>query len=146
MNEGALRSSPLSRVSDRVGTRKSWRVPKQWRNPVGLVGLGIVSVAALAAVFAPALAPHSVSEPVGKRLLGPGRGHLLGTDELGRDTFSRVIFGARVSFQVSILSVLVALVIGGLLGLAGGYFGGRLDSITMRLVDILFAPDLCLRS
>jgi peptide/nickel transport system permease protein len=63
----------------------------------------------------------------------------MGTDELGRDTFSRIVYGARVSLQVGIISVIIALAIGGFLGLLSGYFGGRTDTWTMRLVDIMFA-------
>jgi peptide/nickel transport system permease protein len=78
-------------------------------------------------------------------LLGPSRDHLLGTDELGRDTFSRILFGARVSLEVGIIAVAVSLAIGGLLGILAGFYGGRIDALIMRIVDILFAfPGLIL--
>ncbi len=69
----------------------------------------------------------------------PSREHLLGTDPLGRDLLSRVIYGARISLQIQIVSVFIALVIGTLLGMIGGYYGGKFDHLIMRLMDILLA-------
>lgn len=143
----AQRSRPrsLAHGGDPTQRKRRPRLANRWRNPIGLFGAGVVAFMAIVAIAAPWIAPHSPSAKIGKRLLGPARDHLLGTDELGRDTFSRVVFGARVSFQVSIIAVLVALIAGGLLGLLAGYFGGWFDSVAMRLVDILFAfPGLVL--
>ena len=79
------------------------------------------------------------------RLVGPSAEHLMGTDELGRDVFSRIIYGARVSLQVGAISVLMALVVGLIVGLIAGFYGGALDDWLMRFVDILFAfPGLVL--
>ena len=145
MSDGALSAGSLAGASEPVRPNRRFKLAKRWRNPIGLVGAGVVLSMAIVAAAAPLIAPHSPSKAIGKRLLGPAGGHLLGTDELGRDTLSRVIYGAQVSFQVSIIAVLVALVAGGLLGLVSGFYGGWFDSVAMRLVDILFAfPGLVL--
>lgn len=118
---------------------------RKWRNPIGIIGAVIILFTVLVAIFAPLIAPYAPSEQKGKRLLGPSNGHLMGTDELGRDTLSRIIYGARVSLQVGIIAVLIALVIGTCIGVVTGYFGGRLDTWLMRVVDIMFAfPGLIL--
>jgi peptide/nickel transport system permease protein len=116
-----------------------WRFPKRWRNPIGIAGAIIVLVTVFIAIFAPLIAPYDPSAQGAIRLLPPSWDHLMGTDELGRDTFSRIVYGSRVSLQVGILSVAIALAIGGILGLVAGYFGGWADTWTMRLVDIMFA-------
>ncbi len=114
-------------------------IPRKWRNPIGMIGAVIIVLTVLIALLAPLIAPYSPSEQKAKRLLGPSRVHLMGTDELGRDTLSRIIYGARVSLQVGIIAVLIALVIGTLLGVVTGYYGGKTDTIIMRVVDIMFA-------
>jgi peptide/nickel transport system permease protein len=116
-----------------------YRFPKRWRNPIGMVGAVIVLVTVFIAIFAPLIAPYDPSAQGAIRLLPPSWDHLMGTDELGRDTFSRIVYGARVSLQVGIISVIIALLIGGFLGLLSGYFGRWVDTWTMRLVDIMFA-------
>lgn len=114
-------------------------------NPIGLVGLIIVLATILIAILAPVITPYSPSSQAFTRLQGPSWDHLMGTDELGRDTFTRIIYGSRVSLQVGVIAVVIALLVGGLLGIAGGFFGGRLDSALMRVVDIMFAfPGLVL--
>ncbi len=121
------------------------------RDPKGIVGLVIVVLVAVAAVAAPWLAPHDPTQQnVAARLLPPEglgnyAGHPLGTDALGRDVLSRIIYGARVSLVVGVASVLLAGVVGVLLGLAAGYLGGRVEAVTMRLADIQLAiPSLVL--
>jgi peptide/nickel transport system permease protein len=122
-----------------------WRFPKRWRNPIGIVGAVIVLLTIVIAIFAPLIAPFDPDAQKSKRLLGPSWTNLMGTDELGRDTFSRIVFGARVSLQVGIIAVVIALAIGGILGVAAGFFSGRLDTWLMRVVDIMFAfPGLVL--
>lgn len=128
---------------------RSQSAPPWWRrlrkNPIGLVGATIVVATILIAVFAPVIAPYDPASQDADRLLGPSLSHLFGTDELGRDTFSRIVYGARVSLQVGIIAVGVSLALGGLLGIIGGYAGGMVDAVIMRLVDILFAfPGLIL--
>jgi peptide/nickel transport system permease protein len=125
--------------------RTGWTFQRRWRNPIGIVGALIVVLTVAIALGAPLLAPYDPDAQDNGRLLGPRWANLMGTDELGRDTFSRIVFGARVSLQVGIVSVLVALVVGALLGLVAGFWGGTLDTWLMRVVDILFAfPGLVL--
>ncbi|MFQ3630775.1 ABC transporter permease [Roseiflexus sp.] len=115
------------------------------RNVPGLVGLAIVALVVLAALLAPIISPYSPTAQVSRRLLEPGAQYLLGTDEFGRDIFSRVIYGSRISLYVGAVSVSLALACGGALGLIAGYVGGRVDTLLMRLVDMLFAiPSLVL--
>ncbi len=122
-----------------------WRLPKRWRNPIGIAGALIVIATILVAIFAPLIAPYSPDSQDAKRLLDPSWDNLMGTDELGRDTFSRIVYGSRVSLQVGIIAVVIALVAGGLLGIIAGYFSGRIDAWLMRVVDIMFAfPGLVL--
>ena len=113
----------------------------------GLIGGVIVSAAVLTAVCAPLLAPASPDfQNIAQRLLPPGTaGHLLGTDDVGRDVLSRLIFGSRVSLIVGCLAVLVSGALGTVLGLIAGYYGGWLDGAIMRLVDVQLAiPSLVL--
>lgn len=115
------------------------------RNPLGLTGIVIIALVALVALFAPLLADFGPTEQISKRLLEPGGMHVLGTDEFGRDILSRIIYGSRISLYVGMVSVSLALVLGGTVGLAAGFVGGNVDNLVMRLVDILFAiPSLVL--
>jgi peptide/nickel transport system permease protein len=113
------------------------RIPQALRNASlvtgGLIVLAIVS----AALFAPALATHGVEQmDMRNRFAGPSLGHLLGTDNFGRDLWSRMIFGARISLSIALLSVSAAAVLGSTVGLLAGYFGGWIDLVLMRITDI----------
>ena len=115
------------------------------RHPIGFAGMLIIIFVLLMAIFAPWIAPFEPSAQAATRLLPPGGPHLMGTDELGRDVFSRIIFGARTSLYVGLLSVSIASVLGVTIGVLAGYIGGNFDTIIMRLVDIIFAfPTLVL--
>jgi peptide/nickel transport system permease protein len=106
----------------------------------GGLGLLLVLAAVLGAAFAPYLTPYdaiSLNPPA--RLQGPGPEHLLGTDQLGRDTFTRILYGGRVSLAVAGASVAFALLVGGALGVLAGYYGGWLDTIIMRVSDVLLS-------
>jgi ABC-type dipeptide/oligopeptide/nickel transport system permease subunit len=106
-----------------------------------LIGGAIVIAVILAALCTPILATHDPYEMnVKDRLLKPTEGgHLLGTDQFGRDLYTRILYGARVSLEVGIVSVGLALVIGVTLGLIAGYYGGWLDTLIMRIVDIVLS-------
>lgn len=108
------------------------------RNYLFIFGLTIVSIFIGIALFAPFIAPYDPSSINVKEIfLPPSRTHLFGTDELGRDLFSRVVYGSRVSLFVGFVAVIISITIGTLLGLIAGYFGGFIDTIIMRFVDIM---------
>ena len=110
------------------------------RNRLAVFGLVILVLLVLVALAAPLIAPYTINQvDVANRLQGPSSQHWFGTDELGRDVFSRVIIASRVSLQVGFVSVGIALGLGVPVGLIAGYYGGRIDSILMRLMDILFS-------
>ncbi len=110
------------------------------RKPRAVIGGAVITVMVVAAVFAPMVAPYDPTKQDFTNLLqGPSPAHLLGTDELGRDTLSRVIYGARVSLQVGIIAVGLSLIVGGGLGLISGYSGGVVDTVIMRVMDGLLA-------
>ncbi|HOR00556.1 MAG TPA: ABC transporter permease [Anaerolineae bacterium] len=116
------------------------------RNPSAVLGLVVALFLVIIAVFAPLLAPY----PYDKQDLlhtraAPSAQHLFGTDELGRDVFSRVIWGSRFSLSIGILAVVIGTTVGMFFGSLAGYFGGLVDDIIMRLVDILSSiPDILL--
>jgi peptide/nickel transport system permease protein len=103
---------------------------------VGLIGVGAMTLAALAV---PLIAPGSPTAQIGHPFLGPGHGGLLGTDDLGRDLFSRVLYGMRTSWFSALLVVSVSVVIGGAIGLLAGVKGGKTDAVLMRLTDLMLA-------
>jgi peptide/nickel transport system permease protein len=108
-----------------------------WRNHLAIVGLGILALLIFTAVFADILAPYSFSKQnLREKLQAPNAAHWLGTDEFGRDVLSRLIYGARVSLQVGLVAVSISLVLGGSLGAVAGYYGGKVDHIIMRVMDI----------
>jgi peptide/nickel transport system permease protein len=107
---------------------------------VAVVALGIVFGWVLIALLAPLLAPYPpLQQDVMSRLAPPSAEHLLGTDPLGRDVLSRILFGSRVSLPVGVAAVALALVFGTLLGSVAGFLGGRVDEIVMRITDLMLA-------
>src|SRR5260370_17905517 len=112
-----------------------------WHDPVTLFFAAIVLLIVLAAICAPLIAPFDpYKESIVGRLKPFGwRGHLLGTDELGRDMLSRLIYGGRVSLMMGVVPVLIASLIGGMLGVVGGFVGGRTHTAIMRTMDVFYA-------
>lgn len=117
-----------------------------WRSKTGLIGFVIVSVALIFAIFAPLIAPYDPNaiNPIDMLkppafMEGGDMRYLLGTDNLGHDIFSRIVYGARVSMLIGVCSVVVAGIIGTLFGLLAGYYGGILDSVIMRITDAFHA-------
>ena len=110
------------------------------RHPLAMTGAGIVLLLILAAAFGRAVAPY---DPLGMdfaaRFVPPSPDHPFGTDEFGRDVFSRVLFGARISLQVALIAVGISGTVGVTLGLAAGFLGGWIDELTMRIMDVFFA-------
>ncbi|MBQ9268302.1 MAG: ABC transporter permease [Oscillospiraceae bacterium] len=130
------------------GSMEKLRKSSQWkdvwirlrRNKLAMVGMVIAVLLALMAIFAPVIAPYDYQvQSIAERLQMPSAQHLMGTDNMGRDILSRLIYGGRISLLVSLLAVIVSLVIGGLLGAVSGYMGGKVDAVIMRLMDILMA-------
>ncbi len=111
------------------------------RNPGAIVGFVLVGIFVLVAIFAPLLAPYDPRAQLGlaNSFEGPSRDHLLGLDELARDELSRILYGARFSLIVGVVSVAVGLSIGLVLGSIAGYFGGILDTLIMRSMDIMLS-------
>ena len=116
------------------------------REPLGAAGLGILGILVLVAVFAPLLAPYAPgAQDLAARLLPPSGGHLLGTDELGRDILSRILFGSRITLEIVALVAVIAAPVGLVVGTSAGYAGGLLDSLLMRVTDVFLAfPKLVL--
>ncbi|MGW4271503.1 ABC transporter permease [Streptomyces seoulensis] len=109
-------------------------------NKLAVVGLVIITVLILVAIFAPLLAPHDpLKQDLTQTLQSPGGAHWLGTDALGRDQLSRLIYGSRIAVIVGMASILVALVIGVTLGALAGYYGRWVDTVIMRVADVFFA-------
>lgn len=150
-------ASSLAPTADGTATMPVKRMPVA-RGPVrvalrrllhdrsALVGLGILVLLVVAAVFAPALAPYSPTEPhYEDALRGPGRDYLLGTDGLGRDELSRLLFGARISLASVTMAAAAITLLGVTIGLLSGYYGGILDGAIQRVIDVLLAvPSLVL--
>lgn len=108
------------------------------RNKAAMLGLVIFLVGVLIAVFAPLIMTHDYAAmDVAARLQGPSAEHFFGTDELGRDLFSRVIYGSRYSLAIGVCAILLAAVIGVILGVIAGYFGGWVDNLIMRFLDVI---------
>jgi len=108
------------------------------RNKLALSGLSIILILSLVAIFAPLLTSYEPTEQnLILRLQPPSKVYLFGTDDLGRDVFSRIVYGTRVSLTVGFVAAGITVFVGTIIGLIAGYFGGRIDYLLMRLVDIM---------
>ena len=137
-----LSDSPASRSQARWGqSYRIWLALKA--NRLAMVGLWIVVVLALLAIFAPVLAPYDPLEGIGglrgARLVPPSWAHPLGTDDLSRDILSRILYGSRLTLLVVLLVAVIATPIGLAVGTTAGYFGGWVDVVLMRITDIFMA-------
>ncbi|CAK7060178.1 ABC transporter permease [Tissierella carlieri] len=140
-------SSVKSNGNDsKVNKRKRSQWSEVWRrlrkNKMAMLGLTIIVILILLALFADIIADYeevAIKMNTSIRLQGPSKEHILGTDELGRDIFARMIHGARVSLKVGIIAVGIAIIIGGTLGAIAGFYGGKLDNVIMRAMDIFLA-------
>lgn len=142
MAELARNQTTIQAVEEKEESASLWR--EGWRrfreNRIALVGLGIVIFFILLAILAPLIAPYSITEQnLTQRLQPPSSKHLFGTDDFGRDIFSRVIYGARISLWVGFFSMLGSVIVGSLLGIIAGYYGRWIDGIISRLFDIMLA-------
>lgn len=112
------------------------------RNKMALLGLFILVVLVLMAIFADFIADYEtvvIKQNLGQRMQPPSAAHWLGTDEFGRDIFARLVHGTRVSLKVGVVAVGISIVIGGTLGALAGFYGGTLDNVIMRIMDIFLA-------
>ncbi|HEV2067165.1 MAG TPA: ABC transporter permease [Thermomicrobiales bacterium] len=132
-------ASPVKLVSQR---QRAWRTFS--RNRSALVGLALIILIVLIAIFAPLIAPHDpTSQSTINRLQDPSGTHLLGRDDYGRDVLSRILYGTRVALLVGVLSVLLGGALGTTIGIIAGYFGGKIETVLMRIVDVMLSfPDL----
>lgn len=112
------------------------------KNKMAMLGLVILVMLALTAIFADVIADYDtkvIAQDIKNRLQGPSMEHWCGTDEFGRDIFARLVHGSRVSLVVGLISVSISLLMGGALGAIVGYYGGRVDNVIMRIMDIFLA-------
>lgn len=116
-----------------------WRLPAAWRRPLAVVGLVIIAFWVVVMVFAPELAPYNPLAQDSPRFLPPSFAHPFGTDGVGRDVLSRVIYGSRITIPIAVVLVALSLIVGATVGAIAGYFGGAVDAVLMRIVDLFFA-------
>lgn len=140
------KTAPGGPVKKRGQFKEIWRRLK--KNRMAMIGLAVVTILVLISIFADFLFDYNtvvIKQDVAIRLQGPSSAHWLGTDEFGRDILARLVHGSRVSLSVGVIAVSIALLLGGTLGAAAGYYGGKVDNVIMRLMDILLAvPSLLL--
>ena len=118
------------------------------RNKMAMVGLAILFILVLGAIFADVICDYDtmvIKQDIANRLQGPSADHWFGTDEFGRDIFARILHGSRVSLIVGIISVSIALILGGAFGAFAGFYGGKVDMVIMRVMDVfLDVPSILL--
>lgn len=127
------------RVDTDGNVRKArFRFPAALRSPLAIIGVVVAVAWLLIAILAPVIAPYDPIANTPDRLAAPSGEHLFGTDTLGRDVLSRVIYGAQVSIPLSLLLVFLSMVLGSVLGAIAGYFGKVVDEVIMRITDLVF--------
>ena len=110
------------------------------KNKLAMVSLGFIVILVLAVSFADFIAPYPYDQiDLANALQKPSLKHLMGTDDFGRDLFSRILYGGRISLLVAFCTVMISIVVSAILGAAAGYFGGWFDSVVMRVVDVFMA-------
>jgi peptide/nickel transport system permease protein len=119
--------------------RRPGTIGSAWAQPLALVGMALAGAWILIAIFAPVVAPYDPLAQTSNLFAEPSSAHLFGTDELGRDVLSRVLWGSRLSLPLAVFLVAMAVLIGGVLGGLAGYFGGWVDEVVMRATDLVFA-------
>ncbi|MGM9614737.1 MAG: ABC transporter permease [Oscillospiraceae bacterium] len=142
MNKKKKASELTAITTDNLRKRSQWK--DIWRrlsrNRLAMFGMVLVLILMVAAIFAEQLAPYDpTKQDLINKLQMPSREHLLGTDDYGRDILSRIIYGGRISLLVAVLAIAFGLVVGGVLGVSAGYFGGIYDGTVMRLMDVMMA-------
>lgn len=136
----SVASVPIAPFRERAQRSTARRFLGRLRYQYGaVVGSLLLLIVFSATLLAPIIAPHDPLEIVDDRRLAPSRQYLMGTDEIGRDQFSRILYGGRVSLRVGVLAVVIGAAFGTLLGIMAGFVGGWIDNIIMRIVDVLLA-------
>lgn len=131
-------SSEAGSIKKRSQVKEVWR--RFCRNKQAMVGMCMLLLLIFAAIFADIIAPYDpVEQDIINRLKPPSSVHWFGTDELGRDIFSRILYGSRISLTVGLIAVGLSSIVGCALGAIAGYYGGVLDNIIMRCTDVLMA-------
>lgn len=130
------KKKPLSEYS--TGELVLYRFRK---NKLAMLGVAMFLFVTFFILIAPLIKPYNlvIKQNISERLIPPGNGHIFGTDELGRDLFSRILYGGRISLFCSLAIISIAFVIGALIGGTAGFFGGKVDTILMRIVDMLMS-------
>ncbi|WP_432757238.1 nickel transporter permease [Consotaella aegiceratis] len=140
-------AAPVPASAGQARAQQAWRAAKRLgANGSALIGLAIILLVIGAAIFAPLIATHDIyAQDLTNRLMPPSSEHWLGTDELGRDIFSRIVFGSRITLYTVFLAAAIVGPVGLLVGTTSGYLGGWVDVLLMRIVDIFLAfPSLVL--
>jgi peptide/nickel transport system permease protein len=137
----ALRIPSSAKIVERTPERPGQRVLRRFRkHKLALAGLAVLALLLVSATFPGLIAPYDpLAIEMGDRLLPPSSSHWFGTDDFGRDILARIVYGARISLQVGVIAVGIAGSTGITLGLLAGYYGGWIDSLVMRLMDVIFA-------
>ena len=126
---------PVARVTTATRVRREFA-----RNRLALAGACFIVVVVAAGLLAPVIAPYDpIKQSLMSRLEAPSAEHWFGTDEIGRDEFSRILYGARVSLFIGFVGTVGGVILGSILGLVSGYFGGWTDNLSMRAVDVMYA-------
>src|SRR6516225_10271437 len=124
----------------RAERREGQRVRRWYNQPALMIGIGITAIVLAAAIAGPLISPYDPNaQNLNATLLGPSAHHLLGTDQLGRDVFTRLLYGTRLDLRIACLAVLFPFTLGTILGSVAGYFGGWVDTVIMRVVDVVVA-------
>lgn len=131
-------------VEQNKNIKKKSQLLEVWKrlkkNKLALVGLAIIILLFLTAVFANVIAPYNYAkQDLQSAFQFPSSKHIFGTDEFGRDIFSRIVYGSRISLEVGFIAVSISVIIGGVLGAIAGYYGGKVDNLIMRVMDVLLA-------
>ena len=136
------RASPETHLLNRRGHASRLQLPRQQFKPhrPALIGAAIIFLITLAAIFAPVLSPYDPEKShLEVRVQAPSPQHILGTDDLGRDLFTRILYGSRISLAIGLLAMALAVTVGTLIGAAAGFYGGWVDGILMRVTDVFLA-------
>lgn len=134
----ALVSSDYSSIKKQNLFQQTWK--GLIKNRLAMFGLALIIILIFIAAFAELIAPYGVdAQDLSKKFMKPSAGHLFGTDEFGRDIFSRIVYGSRYSLMIGAVAASLSAVVGMVVGSLAGFYGGKTDNILMRLIDIMLA-------